>query len=89
MKTTRHSKRQASAQPYESAAETLAAVGRIRAQFENTKNSLADEKEYDTSPEGVLRSALQALLGARKAMTSARRELGVAIVTIRRVLAKK
>ena len=89
MKTTRHPKRQASAHPYESTGETQAAVGRIRAQFENTKNSLAEEKEYDASPEGVLRSTLQALLCARKAMNSARRELDVAIVTLRRVLPKQ
>ncbi|HET6408741.1 MAG TPA: hypothetical protein VFG14_12725 [Chthoniobacteraceae bacterium] len=54
-----------------------------------TKNSLAEEKEYESSPEGVLSSALHALLGARKAMTAARRELGAAIVTLRWVLPKK
>lgn len=89
MKTTHRPKRQVSAQPYESARETQAAVGRIRSQFENTKNSLAEEKAYDASPEGVLRSTLQALLDARTAMTSARRELGVAIVAIRRILPTK
>jgi hypothetical protein len=89
MKTSRHSKRQASAHPYETAGETQAAVGRIRAQFENTKSSLAEEKEYNASPEGILRSALHALLDARKAMTAARRELGLAIETLRRVLPKE
>ena len=86
MKTPRRSKRQSPANQYESPVDTEAAVGRIRAQFENTKNSLADEKEYSASPEGVLRTALQALLGARKAMTTARRETGVAIATLRQVL---
>lgn len=89
MKMLARSKRRAPAQQYETLVETEAAVSRIRAQFADTKNSLAVEKEYNSSPEGILKTALQSLLGARKAMTSARREIGVAIATLRQVLPNK
>lgn len=89
MKTPRRPKRQVPAQCYESPGETEAAVDRIHAQFERTKKSLSEEKEYNSSPESVLKSTLQALLDARKAVTTARKELGVAIVTLRRRLLGK
>jgi hypothetical protein len=89
MKTPRRLKRQTSAQRYESPSETEAAVDRIHAQFERTKRSLSEEKEYNLSPEGVMKSTLQALLDARKAVTKARKELGVAIVALRRRLPGK
>lgn len=81
--------RQASPQRYEPPRETEAALGRIHAQFERTKRSLAEEKEYDPSPEGVATSALRALLDARRAVTSARRELGVAIGALRQALPRQ
>ncbi len=82
-------RRQPSTQRYESPRETEEAVDRIHAQFERTKNSLSKEKAYDSSPEGIIKSTLQNLLNARKAVTSARKELGVAIVALRRILPAK
>jgi hypothetical protein len=73
---------------YETRAETEAAIARIHGHFEKTKQALAEEKGR-SSPEGVLRSTLQALLTARKAMVTAREELDRAIVVLRRSLPRK
>lgn len=76
-------------EPYESAGETTAAIGRIHALFEKSKTSLAAEKKFRASPEGVLRSTLQTLLNTRKAVVAARKEIDAAIITLRRSLPRK
>jgi hypothetical protein len=74
---------------YETSAETEAAVARIHGHFEKAKETLAEEKQRLSSPEGVLRSTLQALLTARKAMATAREELDRSIAVLRRSLPRK
>ena len=74
---------------YEAPTETEAAIARIRGHFEKTKETLAEEKKRGSSPEGVLRSTLQALLTARKAMAIAREELDRSIAVLRRSLPRK
>jgi hypothetical protein len=73
---------------YEAPTETEAAIARIHGHFEKAKRSLAEEKRR-SSPEGVLRSTLQALLTARKAMATAREELDRSIAVLRRSLPRK
>lgn len=82
---TPHPRRQVAAPPYESRKETKAAVGRIHAQFEETKQSLAKEELFKASPAGVLEATLEKLLNARKSVTAAHRELSAAIIAIKRV----
>ena len=74
---------------YEAPTETEAAIARIRGHFEKAKETLAEEKKRRSSPEGVLRSTLQALLTARKAMAIAREELDRSIAVLRRSLPRK
>ena len=74
---------------YEAPTETEAAIARIRGHFEKAKETLAEEKQRLSSPEGVLRSTLQALLTARKAMAIAREELDRSIAVLRRSLPRK
>jgi hypothetical protein len=74
---------------YETPDETEAAIARIHGHFEKTKQTLAEEKKGRPSPEGALRSTLQSLLTARKAMVTAREELDRAIVVLRRSLPRK
>ena len=76
----------ASSRKYESSGETKAAIARIHDCFEESKQELAAEKEKAASPEGVLRSALQALLKARKTVAATRQELDEAISLVRRSL---
>ena len=57
---------------YEASTETEAAIARIHGHFESSGNASSEEKKRRSSPEGVLRSTLQALLTARKAMAIAR-----------------
>jgi hypothetical protein len=73
----------------ETPAETEAAIARIHGHFEKTKQSLHEEKKRRSSPEGVLRSTLQALLTARKGMATAREELDRSIAALRRSLPRK
>jgi hypothetical protein len=73
---------------YEAPAQTEAAIARIHGHFEKAKQSLAEEKRR-SSPEAVLRSTLQALLTARKAMATAREELDRSIAVLRRSLPRK
>ena len=74
---------------YETSAQTEAAIARIHGHFEKTKETLAEEKKRQSSPEGVLRSTLRALLAARKAMATAREELDRSIAVLRRSLPRK
>lgn len=74
---------------YESPAETNAAIERIHGHFERAKKSRAVEKERESSPEAVLRSTLQALLVARKAMAIARENLDLSISALRRSLPRR
>jgi hypothetical protein len=74
---------------YETSAETEAAIARIHGHFEKTKQALSEEKNRQSSPEEVLRSTLQALLAARKAMATAREELDRSIAVLRRSLPRK
>jgi hypothetical protein len=74
---------------YETPAETEAAIARIHGHFEKTKQTLDEEKKRRSSPEGVLRSTLQALLTARKAVATAREELDRSIAVLRRSLPRK
>jgi hypothetical protein len=74
---------------YEAPAQTEAAIARIHGHFEKSKRSLAEEKKSQSSPEGVLRSTLRALLTARKAMATAREELDRSIAVLRRSLPRK
>jgi len=76
-------------QRYESPQETEAAVERIHAQFEHTKSSLNKMKEADSGTDALLKSTLQSLLDARKAITSVRKELGSAIAALRRISPRK
>ena len=74
---------------HETPAQTKAAIARIHGHFEKTKEALAEEKKRRSSPEEVLRSTLQALLTARKAMATARQELDRSIAVLRRSLPRK
>ena len=74
---------------YETPAETEAAIARIHGHFEKSKHALSEEKQKRSSPEGVLRSTLQALLTARKAVATAREELDRSIGVLRRSLPRK
>ena len=74
---------------YEAPTETEAAIARIHGHFEKAKETLAEEKKRRSSPEGVLRSTLHALLTARKAMAIAREELDRSIAVLRRSLPRK
>ena len=74
---------------YEAPAATEAAIARIRGHFEKAKETLAEEKKRGSSPEGVLRSTLDALLTARKALATAREELDRSIAVLRRSLPRK
>lgn len=77
-------KTSARAAKYESSHETRKAIDRIRGHFEASKKGL--DLERAASPEGVLRTTLQALLQARQAIVATRKELDLAIVTLRRSL---
>ena len=74
---------------YEAPAVTEAAIARIHGHFEKAKETLAEEKKRRSSPEGVLRSTLDALLTARKALATAREELDRSIAILRRSLPRK
>ena len=82
-------KKRSKAVVYEAPTETEAAIARIHRHFEKAKETLAEEKKRRSSPEGVLRSTLQALLTARKAMAIAREELDRSIAVLRRSLPRK
>lgn len=71
---------------YEPSHETRSAIERIHRHFEESKKGLAAEKLRAASPEGLLRTTLQTLLRARKAIVATRKELDQAIVTLRRSL---
>ena len=74
---------------YEAPAVTEAAIARIHGHFEKAKETLAEEKKGRSSPEAVLRSTLDALLTARKALATAREELDRSIAVLRRSLPRK
>ena len=74
---------------YEAPGKTEAAIARIHGHFEKAKLSLAEEEKKRPSPEEVLRSTLQAMLTARKAIATAREELDRSIAVLRRSLPRK